>query len=189
MASSRDVGEGAGLHVDVTWNAKDAAAYARVTLARQIAALGPVSRVYSSAIAAVGGVTTGGLVLAISGSPVWATLATLMGIMIALAAQWAQYFDSAPQTFVERLQAADPASYPPRRITLTAAGIVETQDGFTAALAWHRIVAVTRSDGIIFAWISRSDSAAVPERCFANMAAADAFHAAIVAASRPALRD
>jgi hypothetical protein len=174
-----------GLHVDVTWSAEDAAAYARVTLARQMAGLGSSQRVYTSAVAAIGGVVMGAVVLGLTRSPIWALLATLIGVAFVVAAQWAQYLDGNTRNFV-RLQRADPASYPARRIELSEAGIVERQEGFLAELSWHRVTEVTRSDGIIFCWISRSDSSAVPERCFFDKAAADAFHAELLARSRAA---
>ncbi|MGL4975357.1 MAG: hypothetical protein ACRC56_08675, partial [Bosea sp. (in: a-proteobacteria)] len=61
-----------GLIVDVTWNAQDAAAYARLTTAAQAAVIGQIDRKFASAASAAVGVAAGTVVFVTTSSAGWA---------------------------------------------------------------------------------------------------------------------
>ncbi len=180
---------GSDLSVDVLWTAADASVYARATMAAQAAVIGKVDRKWSSAASAAMAVAAGVCVFALTLSALWATAALFAGLAASIAAQWAYYLDMRDKAMIGRLFAGDPEAYPPRKVVLGQTHLSEAGDGRLLQVALSRIRRVSRSQGVMFIWLSRSDAMAIPERCFVTKADADAFFAETerrVAAAKPA---
>ena len=166
---------GSDLSVDVEWTAVDAAAYARATMAAQAAVIGKGDRTWTSAASAACAVAAGACVFALTVSALWATVAFCAGLAASVAMQWAYYLDMRDRGLVERLVAGDPDAYPKRKVVLGQTRISEISDGMSWHVELSRIRRVSRTGGLMFIWLSRSDALAVPERCFATKADGDAF--------------
>ena len=179
---------GSDLSVDVAWTATDAASYARTIAAAQAAVIGKGDRRWSSAASAASAVVAGACVFALTMSALWATAAFFAGLAASVAAQWAYYLDMRDMATIERLFTGDPEAYPARKWVLGQTQISEAGEGISSHVALSRIRRVSRSQGLMFIWLSRSDAMAIPERCFTVKADADAFFAEIerrIAAARP----
>ncbi len=168
-----------GLHVDISWTVADAKAFATVVLASQMAVVGRPKTHWSMVARVVVAVLAGGPVLALTHSAASASLASLVGVIAVIAGQWSTYFDNRVPNFVEVLHARDPDAYAPYKITLTQDALLDLREGRTARVELRTCKHVTRSEGIIFVWLNHSDAIGIPDRCFADSAAADAFVAAL----------
>jgi hypothetical protein len=166
---------GTDLSVDVEWTGADAATYARATMTAQAAVIGKGDRRWTSAASAACAVASGAGIFALTMSPLWATVAFFAGLAASVAMQWAYYLDMRDKALVERLITGDPDAYPPRKVVLGQTRISEVSEGMSWHVAMSRIRRVSRSDGLMFIWLSRSDAMAIPERCFATKADGDVF--------------
>ena len=166
---------GDDLSVDVVWSAEAASAYARITAAAQAGVIGQGERKWSSAAVAVAAVMAGAGAFAMTSSALWATLATVLGAAAVFAGQWAYHFDMRGMRGAERLFIGDPEAYPPRKVVLNRTHLSEISNGISWQVALTRIKRVSRAEGLLMIWISRTDALAIPERCFATPEAANAF--------------
>lgn len=169
------------LAVNVVWNANDAAIYARTLQIAQSALIGSGGQRWTTASRLAAALVPGIIVFVLTLSPFWATLAALAGVVAAVGGQWAYYFDGRGNRAVERLFAADPDTYPARKITLGTSELKEVSDSVFWCVALAKIKRISRSDGLIFVWTSRADALAIPERCFASTEVADRFFSALQA--------
>jgi hypothetical protein len=167
------------LAVEVVWSGDDAATYVQLVAASQTATIGKRRQPYSALTFVAFALGFGGLTVWLTGSPMWATIIMALLFAFVLAFTWARYFDNHPRQLAKSLHASDPAAYPPRRITLTASSLHDERDGMQTITALTAVTHVTRQNGLLLAWTSKSAAMAIPERCFGSAAEADAFVAAL----------
>jgi hypothetical protein len=181
------------LSVAVTWTAEDAAAYTALASAAQVVGVEyiPLTRTWALRIGAAA--STGAVALWRTGAPETAAVISLITFLAVYFAPELYTKDWTSRSAHAETMKSDPGPYEATIVAISAEGVRQDADLLSTMVKWGGIQDITLSKGVMMFWSSRSSGLAVPVRCFASAADADAFmsqarrwrHAALAAAAPP----